>query len=111
MLIMQVTKKLKMSDDDLLSYLYDNIKEYNDFNKLDIISIFLPDTYEVYWNISPKKLGHEMYLNKPPPGTKYPLLIFRRLINLLSLEIFMNNPITNNKNPMIKNIDTVSNLI
>ena len=52
-----------------------------------------------------------MYLNKPPFGTKYPFLIFRRLINLLSLEIFMNNPITNNKNPMIKNIDTVSNLI
>ena len=57
----KVTKKLKMSDDDLLSYLYDNIKEYNDFNKLDIISIFLPDTYEVYWNISPKKLTEKMY--------------------------------------------------
>ncbi|MFL2995835.1 MAG: endolytic transglycosylase MltG [Cytophagales bacterium] len=57
----KVTKKLKMSDDDLVSYLYDNIKEYNDFNKLDIISIFLPDTYEVYWNISPKKLTEKMY--------------------------------------------------
>ena len=52
-----------------------------------------------------------MYLNKPPFGTKYPFLIFRRLINLLSLEIFMNNPITNNKNPMINNIDTEFKLI
>ena len=57
----KVTKKLKMSDDDLMSYLYDNIEDYNDFNKLDIISIFLPDTYEVYWNISPNKLTEKMY--------------------------------------------------
>jgi hypothetical protein len=40
-----------------------------------------------------------MYLNKPPFGTKYPFLIFRRLINLLSLEIFTYSPITNNKKP------------
>ena len=57
----KITKKLKMSDDDLVNYLYDNIEDYNDFNKLDIISIFLPDTYEVYWNISPKKLTEKMY--------------------------------------------------
>ena len=57
----KITKKLKMSDDDLMNYLYDNIEDYNDFNKLDIISIFLPDTYEVYWNISPKKLTEKMY--------------------------------------------------
>ena len=57
----KITKKLKMSDDDLMNYLYDNIEEYNDFNKLDIISIFLPDTYEVYWNISPKKLTEKIY--------------------------------------------------
>ena len=57
----KITKKLKMSDDDLVNYLYDNIEDYNDFNKLDIISIFLPDTYEVYWNISPKKLTEKIY--------------------------------------------------
>ena len=57
----KITKKLKMSDDDLMNYLYDNIEDYNDFNKLDIISIFLPDTYEVYWNISPKKLTEKIY--------------------------------------------------
>jgi len=57
----KITKKLKMSDDDLVNYLYDNIEDYNDFNKLDIISIFLPDTYEVYWNISPKNLTEKIY--------------------------------------------------
>jgi len=57
----KITKKLKMSEDDLLNYIYNNLEEYNDFNKLDIISIFLPDTYEVYWNISPKKLTEKMY--------------------------------------------------
>ena len=57
----KITKKLKMSDDDLMNYLYDNIEDYNDFNKLDIISIFLPDTYEVYWNISPKNLTEKIY--------------------------------------------------
>ncbi len=57
----KLTKKLKMSKDDLLNYIYDNIEDYNDFNKSDIISIFLPDTYEVYWNISPKNLTQKIY--------------------------------------------------
>lgn len=52
-----------------------------------------------------------MYLNKPPLGIKYPFLIFRRLINLLSLEIFIYRPNTNNKKPVIKNIDTECKLI
>ena len=57
----KITKKLKMSKDDLLNYLNENINNYNGFKKTDIISIFLPDTYEVYWNISPKKLTNKMY--------------------------------------------------
>ena len=57
----KITEKLKISKDDLINYLYSNIKDYNDFNKSDIISIFLPDTYEVYWNISPKKLTEKMF--------------------------------------------------
>jgi UPF0755 protein len=57
----KLTKKLKMSKDDLLKYIYDNIEDYDDFNKSDIISIFLPDTYEVYWNISPKNLTQKVY--------------------------------------------------
>ncbi len=57
----KITTKLKMSKDDLLNYLNENINNYNGFKKTDIISIFLPDTYEVYWNISPKKLTNKMY--------------------------------------------------
>ena len=57
----KITSKLKMSKDDLLNYLNDNIDKYSGFKKADIISIFLPDTYEVYWNISPEKLTNKMY--------------------------------------------------
>ena len=57
----KITNKLKMSKEDLLNYLNDNIKKYNGFKQTDIISIFLPDTYEVYWNISPKSLVDRMY--------------------------------------------------
>ena len=35
----KITEKLKISKDDLINYLYSNIKDYNDFNKSDIISI------------------------------------------------------------------------
>ena len=57
----KITSKLKMSKDDLLNNLNDNIDKYSGFKKADIISIFLPDTYEVYWNISPEKLTNKMY--------------------------------------------------
>ena len=47
----------------MIKTVYKNIIywDYNDFNKSDIISIFLPDTYEVYWNISPKNLTQKVY--------------------------------------------------
>ena len=57
----KITTKLKMSKDDLLNYLNENINNYSGFKNTDIISIFLPDTYEVYWNISPEKLTNKMY--------------------------------------------------
>ena len=57
----KITSKLKMSKDDLLNYLNDNIDDYNGFEKSDIISVFLPDTHEVYWNVSPKNLTNKMY--------------------------------------------------
>ena len=57
----KITSKLKISKDDLLKYLFENIDNYEGFKKEDIISIFLPDTYEVYWNISSKKLTDKMY--------------------------------------------------
>ncbi len=57
----KITSKLKMNKNDLLSYLFNNLNDFEGFNESNIISIFLPDTYEVYWNISPKKLSEKMY--------------------------------------------------
>ena len=57
----KITDKLKISSEELKAYLYENLDKYQGFNELDIISIFLPDTYEVYWNISPKNLVDRMY--------------------------------------------------
>jgi UPF0755 protein len=57
----KITEKLKISSEDLKTYLYENLDNYKGFNEIDIISIFLPDTYEVYWNISPRNLVDKMY--------------------------------------------------
>ena len=57
----KITEKLMISNEDLMKYLVENIHKYKGFNEMDIISVFLPDTYEVYWNISPKNLVDKMY--------------------------------------------------
>jgi UPF0755 protein len=57
----KITEKLKISSEDLKTYLYENLDNYKGFNEIDIISIFLPDTYEVYWTISPRNLVDKMY--------------------------------------------------
>tara|TARA_Y200000002_G_scaffold268762_1_gene223528 strand:- start:28 stop:978 length:951 start_codon:yes stop_codon:yes gene_type:complete len=57
----KITEKLMISNEDLMKYLVENIDKYEGFNEMDIISVFLPDTYEVYWNISPKNLVDKMY--------------------------------------------------
>ncbi|MAS39080.1 MAG: aminodeoxychorismate lyase [Flammeovirgaceae bacterium] len=57
----KITEKLMISNEDLMKYLVENIDKYKGFNEMDIISVFLPDTYEVYWNISPKNLVDKMY--------------------------------------------------
>lgn len=105
----KVTKKLKMSDDDLLSYLYDNIKEYNDFNKLDIISIFLPDTYEVYWNISPKKLTEKMYSEYKKFWNKERLEKLDK-INLEQKEVIVLASIVASESRMLDEADRIAGL-
>ena len=105
----KVTKKLKMSDDDLVSYLYDNIKEYNDFNKLDIISIFLPDTYEVYWNISPKKLTEKMYSEYKKFWNKERLEKLDK-INLEQKEVIVLASIVASESRMLDEADRIAGL-
>ena len=105
----KITKKLKMSDDDLMSYLYDNIEDYNDFNKLDIISIFLPDTYEVYWNISPNKLTEKMYSEYKKFWNKERLEKLDK-INLEQKEVIVLASIVASESRMLDEADRIAGL-
>ena len=54
-----ITKDLKMTELDFMNYINDNKNIYG-FNKQNILSMFLPDTYEIYWNISTENLFKKM---------------------------------------------------
>ena len=58
----KITKKLKINSNDFIDYLY--CKEWQNkisqFKFENILLMFLPDTYEVYWNISSKSLFQKM---------------------------------------------------
>ncbi len=57
----KVTKHLRMSESDMLTALCDpNICAKYETNLENIISLFIPNTYEVYWDISPEDLIHRM---------------------------------------------------
>ncbi len=56
--------------------------------------------------ISPKKLGQEMYLNKPFRGIIYPLFFpFLRLIRYVSDLLLIINPMMKTDMPMINSGD------
>ena len=56
--------------------------------------------------ISPKKLGQEMYLNKPFLGITYPLSFpFLRLIRYVSDLLLITNPMMKTDIPMINSGD------
>lgn len=56
-----LSKKLMMSKEDLLDYLENNdsCAKYGT-DTATVISLFIPNTYEVYWNITPAKLLDKM---------------------------------------------------
>ena len=54
-----ITKDLKISEYEFMNYINDNKNIYG-FNKQNILSMFLPDTYEIYWNISTENLFKKM---------------------------------------------------
>ena len=54
-----ITKDLKISEYDFMNYINDNKNIYG-FNEQNILSMFLPDTYEIYWNISTENLFKKM---------------------------------------------------
>ena len=58
----RISSQLQMSSEDLCSALCnDSILKSYDMDSLSILSIFLPDTYEVYWNIKPSKLINKLH--------------------------------------------------
>ena len=58
-----ITKNLMMEKEDLLDYLNNNdsLKFLGkDIDTCTVIALFLPYTFEMYWNVSPKKLLENM---------------------------------------------------
>ncbi len=59
-LAQNISQKLKISEKELMDYIIKNGLANYGFDTQNIIGMFLPDTYEVYWDITPKKLLDKM---------------------------------------------------
>ena len=59
-LAQKISEKLKISEKDLMDYITENSQSNYGFDNQNIIGMFLPDTYEVYWDITPKNLLDRM---------------------------------------------------
>jgi len=55
-------------------------------------------------NISPKKFGQDIILNKPPLGIEYPFLFSLSFISLLSLIILIKSPAKKTIKPVINKV-------
>jgi UPF0755 protein len=58
----KITRNLEISEDSFLNLLTDsvNIRKFG-FNEETIMAMFIPNTYEVWWNTSPENLFDRMY--------------------------------------------------
>tara|TARA_Y100000766_G_scaffold279494_1_gene287769 strand:+ start:4047 stop:5078 length:1032 start_codon:yes stop_codon:yes gene_type:complete len=59
-LAQKISEKLKISEKDLMDFITENSQSNYGFDNQNIIGMFLPDTYEVYWDITPKNLLDKM---------------------------------------------------
>ena len=59
-LAQKISQKLKMSEKDLMDFINKNGFDNYGFDNQNIIGMFLPDTYEVYWDITPENLLDKM---------------------------------------------------
>ena len=59
-LAQKISQKLKISEKDLMDFIIKNGFDNYGFDNQNIIGMFLPDTYEVYWDITPKNLLDKM---------------------------------------------------
>lgn len=58
----RLTSNLLMNEDEFNRALDQFIKQSNNFNQYNIIAMFIPNTYEVYYNISGEELMERMHL-------------------------------------------------
>jgi UPF0755 protein len=57
----KIGKQIEADSSDLISFLSDDLNYTSDgFKKETIISLFIPDTYEIYWNTNPEQLYRRM---------------------------------------------------
>lgn len=57
----KITKNLEMTADDFMAVLdNDSLLNANGFDSLNIVGMFIPNTYQVYWNTSPEGLFKKM---------------------------------------------------
>ncbi|PIB34198.1 aminodeoxychorismate lyase [Reichenbachiella sp. 5M10] len=57
----KITKNLEMTEEDFEAVLRnDSLIEANGFDSLTIVSMFIPNTYQVYWNTTPLALFMKM---------------------------------------------------
>ena len=56
-----ITKDLKITSDEFMEFINNKKNDLYGFNKINIMTMFLSDTYEVYWNISIESLFNKMH--------------------------------------------------
>lgn len=56
-----ITKDLKITNDEFMEFINNKKNDLYGFNKINIMTMFLSDTYEVYWNISIESLFNKMH--------------------------------------------------
>lgn len=57
----KITANLEMKPEDFLKVIRtDSLIEANGFDSLNIVSMFIPNTYQMYWTIKPEALFHRM---------------------------------------------------
>ena len=56
-----ITKDLKITNDEFMEFINNKKNDLYGFNKMNIMAMFLSDTYEVYWNISIESLFNKMH--------------------------------------------------
>ncbi|WP_109831971.1 endolytic transglycosylase MltG [Reichenbachiella versicolor] len=57
----KITKNLEISEEDFMKLLdNDSLLEANGFDSLTIVGMFIPNTYQMYWNVSPEGLFKKM---------------------------------------------------